>query len=104
MLRAKDVWESQCGYGRVDWSSNGDVSLPQCIPVLRRYTSDEHRFDDLAGIRRLDPGRPSFGREFSDAIARKIGQPREHRVEVVAEWQSQAATSFDDRNDGGCHV
>jgi hypothetical protein len=36
-------------------------------------------------ISRLDPSRPSFGREFSDAIAGKIGQPREHRAEVVAE-------------------
>jgi hypothetical protein len=37
------------------------------------YASDKHRFDDPAGFRRLDPGRPSFGREFSDSIARKIG-------------------------------
>jgi DNA polymerase family A len=36
-------------------------------------------------LRRLDSGRPSFGREFSYAIARKIGQAREHRAEVVAE-------------------
>jgi hypothetical protein len=48
VLRAKDVWESQCGYGRVDWSSNGDVSLPQCIPVLRRqFELSNHRLGGL---------------------------------------------------------
>jgi hypothetical protein len=28
-------------------------------------TSDKHRFDDPVGFRRLDPGRLSFGREFT---------------------------------------
>lgn len=55
----------------------------------------------VAGLRLLDPGCPSAGREFSDSIDRKVGQAREDRDEVVAERQAQAATSFDDRNDGG---
>jgi len=41
--------------------------------LCQPYTSDKHRFEDPAGLRRLDPGRPSFGREFSDSIAWKIG-------------------------------
>jgi internalin A len=39
----------------------------------------------VAGLRRLDSGRPSVGREFSDSIAWKIGQAREYRAEIVAE-------------------
>jgi len=39
----------------------------------------------VAGFRRLVAGSPSAGREFSDAIARKIGQAWEHRAEVVAD-------------------
>jgi hypothetical protein len=42
-----------------------------------------------------------YSNEFSDAIDREIGQAWEHRAEVVAERWAQAATSFDDRNDGG---
>ena len=39
----------------------------------------------VAGLRLLDPGCPSAGREFSDSIDRKVGQAREDRDEVVAE-------------------
>jgi hypothetical protein len=38
-----------------------------------------------AGLRRLDSGCPSAGREFSDSIDRKVGQAREDRAEVVAD-------------------
>ena len=31
VLRAKDVWESQCGMVELIGPQNGDVSLPQCI-------------------------------------------------------------------------
>lgn len=34
----------------------------------------------VAGFSRLDPSRPSTGREFSDSIDRKIGQARERRA------------------------
>jgi hypothetical protein len=57
-------------------------------------------FDELAGFRRLDPDRPSAGREFTDSIDRKIGQAREHRAQVVAVRQTEAATSFDLRGRG----
>lgn len=48
VLRAKDVWESQCGYGRVDWSSNGDVSLHSASPFfVAQFELSNHRLGGL---------------------------------------------------------
>src|SRR5277367_3813667 len=91
----------------MDWSFASGCSPPRLSATQFPSATDSqcsvrwglppHCWCALSGA----PSRPSFGREFSDAIAGKIGQPREHRAEVVAERQAQAATSFDDRKDGG---
>jgi hypothetical protein len=79
--------------------SSGIAVLGAVVPInCKRQTNSG--LTTPPDLRRLDPGRPSAGCEFSDAIDRKIGQAREHRAEVVAERQAAAATSFDDRNDG----
>ena len=48
VLRAQDVWESQCGYGRVDWSSNGDVHYHSASPCFgAQFELSNHRLGGL---------------------------------------------------------
>jgi hypothetical protein len=76
--RVHDLWTTDLIVGRVA------ITLEDAFEG-KRQTNTGLTFDGAAGFRRSNPSRPSVGSEFSDSIARKIGQPREHRAEVVAE-------------------
>ena len=48
VLRAKDVWESQCGYGRVDWSSNATFHYHSAPPFfVAQFELSHHRLGGL---------------------------------------------------------
>jgi hypothetical protein len=50
------------------FSAANDYILPLSTRQQSIVNVRQHRFDDPDGFRRLDPGRPSGGREFSDGV------------------------------------